>query len=321
MKKILSMLLALVMVFSMATVALAATDYSANIDVKPVITVNYKVNNGGTAPAETFTFSFAGVSVKDNEGNAVANPTYPEIADVSVTFDASNADQTRTQDVTINANSYNLGVYTYKVTQAKGTKAGVSYTTDDLYLVLTILRDETSGNHFVAAMHFQSATGNKETGVTNTYDCGSLNVTKKIAGNNANMDEKFKFTVKFSSTDSTFEPGSVIVTDATWNSEEKAFQKELTNNDMLSFSNIPAGVTYTVEEDAMDYTSDGGVWQTTDDKKIDANETEKVTFTNTRNYNDIDTGVITESAPYILLIAVCAVAAVMFVVKRRRVEF
>ena len=36
---------------------------------------------------------------------------------------------------------------------------------------------------------------------------------------------------------------------------------------------------------------------------------------------EVSTGVITDSAPYIILIAVCALAAVLFVTKRRSVEF
>lgn len=44
-------------------------------------------------------------------------------------------------------------------------------------------------------------------------------------------------------------------------------------------------------------------------------------WTNTLEVDGVDTGVITESAPYILLIALCAVTAVLFLTKRRKVDF
>ena len=85
--------------------------------------------------------------------------------------------------------------------------------------------------------------------------------------------------------------------------------------------NIPYDVTYTVVE--KDYkTTDGydaADYNFSDiDKKIDsANDT--VTITNNKG-GTVDTGVILDNAPYILMLAVVAGGAMTLVIKKRREE-
>lgn len=136
------------------------TDYSSYQDVKPKVYKTYQVNNG-TAPAETFTFKFEGQSYVNGDGQTVTGATIPAIADATISFDALTETSTKSAELDINANNYNLGVYTYKVTETAGDTAGVTYDDTELYLVLTILRDENSTKHYVAAMHYETATGEK----------------------------------------------------------------------------------------------------------------------------------------------------------------
>lgn len=308
MKKILSLALALVLVLSMSTVAFAA-DYDDYLDSKPVVPKTYEVNNG-TAPAETFTFSFEGVSYKNGDGENVAGATIPAIGNVTISFDAISANTSKSVEVDIDPNDYELGVYTYKVTEVAGSTAGVTYSDEELYLVLTILRDENSDQHYVAAMHYESATGtDKSSGFTNEYDAGSLTVTKDIKGNMADMDKEFAFTIVFTAPSGETVNSTITVSKPDGTNESITFAEgetsytytiNLGDDDTVTFTNIPEGVTYTVSEEEENYTSDH---TTVADGTIAANDTDADLWTNTLT-NEVDTGINMDSMPYILLLAV-----------------
>lgn len=324
-KKLLVFVLALAMALGTGTAFADVTDdYDEFVDVNPVVSKTYEVNKG-TAPAETFKFAFEGVNYKNTDGEVVAGATIPAINDAEIAFDAMGASATKTVDLDIDANDYELGVYTYKVTELDPAKAtqGVTYSNKELYLVLTIIRDELNQKHYVAAMHYETLTGEKSGGFTNEYDAGTLAVTKQIEGNSADVGKKFKFTVTFAAQDAAHEFLSTIATDGirdyTTSNNGLTFEFELGDDDTATFSNIPAGAKFTVVEDFENYTPsvDGG----TVTGSIEANEDEAVTITNTKN-NGVDTGVILDSMPFVAVIAVVAGAAVAFVaLKRRSAQF
>ena len=106
-----------------------------------------------------------------------------------------------------------------------------------------------------------------------------------------------------------------------WKNSEAEVKINLADSDTVTFMNIPYDVTYTVVE--KDYkTTDGydaADYNFSDiDKKIDsANDT--VTITNNKG-GTVDTGVILDNAPYILMLAVVAGGAMTLVIKKRREE-
>ncbi len=319
MKKLFSTLLALALVMSTATAAFAqsqAPDY--NFDVQPVINKTYQVNNG-TAPAEDFTFSFEGYSYTNGDGNDVETE-FPEIPDATIHFDSATQTDMESTTLNIDAEDYDLGVYKYLVTETAGNTAGVTYSSEKFYLVLTIVRDESNGKHFVSAFHYETLEGRKatmtDTGYTNQYDSGSLTVTKHIAGNMADMYKKFAFTVNFYSGDKTWDASSVCISDTqgTWDASTKTYTCELGNNESVRFSNLPAGVTYTVSEVAQNYTSNAVY--SDDTHTISADDEDTVDFTNTLT-NDIDTGISMDSLPYILMLAAAGIGMVVFFAKKR----
>ena len=330
MKKLISLALALMLVLSLSTVAFAAEqDLTSYLDKAPVVPKTYTINNG-TAPAETFTYKFEGQSYVNGDGETVADATIPAIADVTISFDAISATTSKSVTATIDAGDYELGVYTYKVTEVAGNTAGVTYSGEDLYLVLTILRDETNGQHYVAAMHYQNASGtDKSTGFTNSYDAGSLSVTKEIKGNMADMTKKFAFTIVFTAPANEVVKSAITVTKPDQTTETITFAEgantytytiNLGDGETVKFTNIPEGVTYAVSEDEENYESDDGVFSDTT-KTIAANDEDTVTFTNTLT-NEVDTGITMDSMPYVLLLAVAAVGlVVMFTKKRMMREF
>ena len=100
----------------------------------------------------------------------------------------------------------------------------------------------------------------------------------------------------------------------------------VSHGDTITFTNIPYDVTYTVVEDDYTETTEGAKdydeakYEFSDEhEKIDsANDT--VTITNNKGDNHIDTGVILDNAPYILMLAVVAGGAMTLVIKKRREE-
>lgn len=322
MKKLLSAVLTAALTISMSTAVFAA-NYDAYLDKQPVVPKKYEINNG-TAPAEDFTFKFTGVSYKNGDGEVVADANIPAIDDVTVSFDALSATASKDGKAVINADDYALGVYTYKVEETAGNTAGVTYSDEDLYLVLTILRDENSNKHYVAAMHYQDATGtDKSTGFTNKYDAGQLSVTKNIKGNMAIMEKEFDFTITFTAPSNEVVKSAITVTKPDQTTEVINFvagsntctyEIALGHEDTVTFTNLPEGVTYEVTEDAENYTATSVFSDTA--KTIAANDTDTVVFTNELT-NEVDTGIVTDSLPYVVMLAFVAAGLVVVISKKR----
>lgn len=325
MRKLISLLLALVMVMGLATVAFAAEqDQSTSFNKK------YIVNNG-TAPADTFKFNVAFEGYKNNEGEAVAEVTaYPTVTLGDAEFaNALTADGTAAASVEIsNYDEVELGVYTYKISEVvpEIKTAGTTYNAKPVYLVVTILRDEQSKNHYVAAIHYEAEGGKKIGDTTNEYDAGQLAVTKQISGNMADMEKKFAFTATFTpETGDKFDASVQVMTDnartyskTTNDNGEIVITFELGDGDTATFTNVPANATYTVVEVPEKYTSS---WENGQKSgTINANEEEAIEVTNTLT-SQIDTGIALDSIPFVVMMVVCAAAAVLFVIKRRSVEF
>ena len=102
----------------------------------------------------------------------------------------------------------------------------------------------------------------------------------------------------------------------------------VSHGDTITFTNIPYDVTYTVVED--DYTETAEGTKDYDEAKYEYSDTnpikaidsanDTVTITNHKGDGNIDTGVILDNAPYMLMLAVVAGGAMTLVIKKRREE-
>lgn len=340
MKKLISLALALMLVLSLSTVAFAAEgdttestpSYTEKLDKSTTFTKAYDITNG-TAPAETFDFNIAFVSYKDNENTTKDVTVYPMVTLGDAVFN-ENLSADGTASVSVEIRDYEnvaLGVYTYEITEVvPSTKtAGTTYNTQPIYLVVTILNNETNANHYVAAIHYETVAGTKTGEITNSYNAGQLSVTKKITGNMADMDKKFPFTVVFTPAAGTaFNTNVQIINDADSTKREYEATEnengtytitfELGHDETATFTNIPVGTAYTVSEEAGNYTS---THTTQADGSITGGDVDADVWTNTLT-SEIDTGITMDSMPYVLLLAVAAVGlVVMFTKKRMMREF
>lgn len=333
MKKILSLALALVLVLSMSTVAFA-TEGGENTytDMTTVtLTKEYKLTNAGTtSPAETFSFSDLTCTNVTDAANGVTtdNAPVPTIANVSYTAGEAGSNNAK-KNITINLPTYNsVGIYTYTFTETDGGTAGVTYRSEPITLVVTVI--EQNGKVRVAAVHTEGEGGTKSGEFNNEYSAGSLSVKKTVTGIMGDKEKEFTVKVTFTAPEGdtvreaiTYVDGTEIKTIAGGWTDSKEVDITLKHDETVTFTNIPYGVTYTVVEN--DYTAkeNGGYDEASynfDDsnKKIDT-ASESVTITNNKD-GKIDTGINMDSMPYILMLAVVFMGLFVFFYKKRKMR-
>lgn len=309
-----------------------SNNYTDKIGVTPKVIKTYDVKHG-TAPAETFTFSFEAVSYTGLD--KVEHPAteegidIPPISSVQIPYGAlasdaaAAADKTKNVEIPVDASKYDLGIYTYKVTEDVPTTktAGVKYSEENLYLVLTILYDSTNAKNYVAAMHYMTKDSTiKSQGFTNEYDAGSLTVTKTIVGNMATKTDKFEIKITFTPESGTTIPADTISAAAsgTWSADGSTYTIQLSDNESVTLTNIPAGTTYEVAEPQPgNYTSKITYDDTT--KTIAGGETDTVGVENKLD-STVDMGVSLDSLPYILALVLAFGGAVVLFTRKRHIE-
>lgn len=330
MKKLLALIMALAMVLSLSATAFAA---APSQDAR--FNVIYKLATGGaTSPAETFTFTFTNGTVTD----AAEGVSAPAIPSVTVDFAEGAAFAAgATERVTVPLSGINwpsVGVYTYDVKQTVGTQAGVTYDSKTLKMKVTVALDDDQ--YYVAFVtttledsNNDGQTDFKSGSFENTYSAGSLVVTKNVTGNMGDRNRYFKITVTLTGEDGKSHADSYPVTggsklvngtddtSASTISVGTPADFYLKHGETFTIANLPYGVTYTVVEE--NYSNDGYTTTTTYsdeiNKKIDSNH-DTVTITNHKEAA-VDTGIMLDSLPYVLLLTVCVVCMVAFFVKKR----
>ena len=333
MKKLLSIATAILMLFVLSTSVFAAEETSVTPD--PVtMTKEYELEGGTTTPAEDLAFVVELVS--GVEGGVSELPVVSTNNTVSIS-----SSTTLTTDFTVTLPTYTkVGVYTYTITEQEGTTLGVDYDTTPVYMVVTITNSSTDGatDAFTAtvAIHKGSATAEKtqDSEFVNSYGLGKLTVTKNVSGNLASNTKKFTIHVTFSG--GTNAGSSITYSIAGGAEQTLAFgadgtatlDVELSNGQSVEFTNIPAGVTYTVEEDdkhtegadSPETTAEGytvSYTKSDDEMTIKAGDEDTVTVLNEKK-TEIDTGINLDSMPYITLLAGVMALAAFMVIRRRR---
>lgn len=312
MKKLFAVLLALLLALSMVSALAEGVDPRTEF----YITKGYTLGNEGigTAPAETLAFDVVGVGVTDAaEGIA--------IDDYMPTVDGSPVDGTSSIKVTLPTYE-SVGVYTYTITEKEGSTAGVTYTAKDtpITLVVTVANGE-SGFVCYPVVKLGEGAEVKTTTITNTYTAGELAVKKVVTGELGDKKKDFNVTVTFTAPEGKTVAGAITWMDgetpgsATFTNGEATARITLNHDETVTFTNIPYGVTYTVVED--DYTGEG--YDAADYSEFDGeinSAKDEVTITNNKGA-EIDTGITTDSMPYIVLMGIVVLAGVAMIAKRR----
>lgn len=338
-KKLLALLLAILMV-AMSAVAMADANNTTEVVAETNIDITKKFDGVGKAAA---TFKF---TVTADEGNNVNLP----VSEATISFDLNDTEGTKTATLNLPSASdfHNVpGKYWYTITETEpetGIPTGVSYNTGSVKtykLCVTVYNAAVTGTpeyKTTAAIHQTSVSGDKDTAAKfeNEYDSAQLTVKKLLAGNGADLNDEFEFTVTFEPQDENHVLTSDIAyaangtTKVTVTKAEGSYEYTIAgigDSESVTFTNIPVGAKYTVEETLNENgkavgsvtrnlyaPSTNGVVSGT----IAATNADAV-ITNTYS-TEIDTGVSTDTMPYILLMAFVAILAVAFVAKKRSVN-
>lgn len=332
MKKFVSIALVLVMILSMATVAFAATNVSGT-DVKSVATSvkfnkNYTVTGGNTYPAETLAFT-----VTPDSGN-------PDTTTVTVDTDNQYNVTGATNEITIDVPAYSkVGTYVYTIKETAGNTQGVTYSTTE-FDVTVLVYWNTEHTELKTDVKFTTGTtDDKVDTFTNEYKMGSLEVSKEVTGNLGDTTKEFSVDVTFTATkdiksDITYVDGtdtkSIAAADMSDGSEKVTITVK--HGETVKFTNIPDGVSYTVDE--ADYTTGekngengydapkyNGVEAENATGSIENTKTATVKITNNKE-TTVATGISMDTIPYIVVLAVAVFGLVAVVAnKRRAAEF
>lgn len=345
-KKVVSILLAAVTMLSMGVTAFAEPGASGSESITPPAVTLYKeytAPNGGTSPAEDFTFSADLISVTDAAAGISADNEDLKITNIDCeSYEEGEAGSgSAKKEITVTLPTYtSVGIYTYKIEENVGNTVGVEYDSTSVYLKVTIYRENGTLAYDVAVRRGSEAgskLNDQDVAFKNKYYAGTLNVKKVVAGNMGDQSKEFDFTVTFTKPADNREVKSTVTATVAGNVADDfvidwkdgnifTYNFKLSHDETATFSNLPSGVKYEVTEvgRGTEETEGSNGYKTKvegkSEKTIDnATTTENVTFTNTKT-GEVDTGITLDTLPYILVFGLVMIAAVVMIVRRRRVE-
>ena len=307
-----------------------------------------------TMPEISFTDTETGTISKRSQ---ITFPTYPEAGKYEYTVtETQTADpivaNSEHEKMIMSQAEYTMDVYvTDGATGTEISNIVVNKVKDDAGQTDTgkvdIGNTDTNKFNFTNTYVQEAGTGTKPTDPDPTYnENGSLKVSKAVVnanGTTTTPDAEFEFTATFA-----FPTGTNANTlggikaangDTVTSVEGGTYTFKLKANENMKFTGVPVGTTITVKESAAKnykgsaeitingtkLTSVAATSYNTELKAVNNNEKlgqKQNTVDVTNTYNDVPvTGIIMNTLPYVLMIALCGVALIAFVgFKRRRLQ-
>lgn len=338
MKRIAAVLLAAALVTGFSLTAFADDTSDVNI------TKSYSTSDGETFPAETLTFT---VTADSNNPGGADCPMIT-VGNSDNKYSVTELTDDMTAAIPVNLPTYTTaGVYKYTITEKAGSTQGVTYGTNEITIAVLVGYEGGTLKVLDCGVEKNKA-GNKEDAIVNEYKLGgssddpgtnSLSVKKVVEGSLGDPDKLFtiKVTLSTESGKNVYSDISVsggtdsgntqTITGDGWTGDKEITIK-LKHDETVTFDKIPAGMSYTVAEDASHIAA--GDTQTIaelngeegylvsysgEEGTIAEGSEPAAVVTNTKD-TTVNTGISLDSLPYLLILAAVAVGA--FVIFRRR---
>lgn len=309
-----------------------------------------------TMPEISFTDTETGTISKRSQ---ITFPTYPEAGKYEYTVtETQTADpivaNSEHEKMIMSQAEYTMDVYvTDGATGTEISNIVVNKVRDDAGQTETgkvdIGNTDTNKFNFTNTYVQEAGTGTNPTNPDPIYNqFGSLNVSKKIVnanGTTTTPDDEFTFTATFAFPNGTDASTLGGIKDANGGdvtlAEGGTYTFHLKANKNMKFTGVPVGTTITVKESAAKnykgsaeitingtkLTSVAATSYNTEFTVVNSQNSQKLgrkqnTVDVTNTYNDVPvTGIIMNTLPYVLMIALCGVALIAFVgFKRRRLQ-
>ena len=357
-KKLFAGVVAAAMIATMSFPAFAArtpSTYATSGDSKIAVSEDgtftikkaYASNNGATAPKETFTLTATKVSVSKS---SITDTEFKATGAYELTIHDATFENGDITNFNVKLPNYGKpGVFVYKLHENDNGTAGVTYDNNDYYLTVYAFNkaDSTAKveeNDLQYAVRLdRGLQGNenfekKVDTINNSYTAEPLTITKTVNGNMGDRTQAFKFEVVFNAPENKTMKSSISISgdhgdvtgvalddNNTFTFTDTATVKfTLTHGQTMNFLNLPEGVTYKVEEVSVPegyktYINNADTPATATEGTI-GNTAVTIGYENVNGDTTIDTGVILDNAPYILMLAVVAAGAMTLVIKKRREE-
>lgn len=321
----------------------------------PNVEFTFTVASGTADEANGILAGPAGATVTYGSDTALKFDSSMSVADVTdgaIDGTAVTGTKYAQKDATVDFTGVSFskpGIYRYELKEDTVTAPGITRKSNEtLYLDVFVTDNNgalavssyvlhTDSGKPTAQSEEETDTADKVKGFVNEYTTQELTFEKQIAGNQGDKTKYFEFTlelenenlkgstiaVDISGATSSDNTGKTSITlDATTGKASETYK--LTHGDKVVVKGLPEGTKYTVKDAYEDYTatatggtiSDDPTAKTASISDTIASAAVDLVFTNTKN-GTIPTGVILDSAPFILVIALAAAALVITAVRKR----
>lgn len=347
-KKLFAGVVAVAMMATMTMPSFAATGASSQAQTPADGTVSlkktYTLVGIGSSPIETFSFT---AEYLGGEKGATDPGKVPVISNAAYLAGGA-ATQDNTKDITVDFSSVNyrtVGIYKYKITETNNHTAGVTYA-PAIGMKVTVGNASDENNSVeVKSVSFWTLDEDGKTfkekfngddAFENTYTANTLTMTKTVKGDMGDKEnDYFTYTLKLTGAAGVTYPESYEVKGGTKADNPKSvsvtagetttYTFQLKHGDSIYIENLPKDITWSVEETPAEgytaYTEYSMLKKTEGTSYNGTTNGQEITaaFTNVKE-GTVDTGVILDNAPYMLMLAVVAGGAMMLVIKKRREE-